>query len=211
MTGEAQHHFGNELRQKILTNLGEHPRTELHRPEMRQAAVAITIVPGSHGAAGFILTRRSSNLRSHAYQYALPGGKIDPGEDAEQAARRELSEEVSLDVGSEAVLGALDDYETRSGYIITPIVVWVDGAESLEPQRDEVDQVHIIDLHQLDRSDSPRWVEIDQSPKPVIQLPIQNRLIHAPTGALLYQFREVGMHGRLVRTDSIEEPVWAWR
>ena len=161
--------------------------------------------------AGFILTRRSDELRAHAGQYALPGGRIDPGESIVEAARRELHEEVGVDAPGDAVLGVLDDYRTRSGYVITPVVVWLDQAVEVERQQSEVAEIHLINLYELDHPDSPRWVTIKESERKVLQLPIRDRLIHAPTGALLYQFREVGLWGRPVRTDSIEEPVFAWR
>ncbi len=136
---------------------------------------------------------------------------MDPGETAEQTACRELNEEVGVTAGVEAVLGRLDDYKTRSGYIITPVVVWLDDLLGLKAQPSEVDEIHVVDLHELDRPDSPRWISIAESDLPVIQLPIKNRLIHAPTGALLYQFREICLWSRPARTDTIEEPVWAWR
>ena len=79
------------------------------------------------------------------------------------------------------------------------------------PEPNEVDEILIIDLEELFRNDSPRWVDIDESEKQVLQLPIKNRLIHAPTAALLYQFKEVGIAGNLLRTDHVEEPIWAWK
>ena len=191
-------------------HLADHPRTELHEPELRHAAVAITVVAGDRGA-GFVLTRRHAGLRSHSHQYALPGGRIDPGEDPVTAARRELEEEVALATSPGQVIGMLDDYRTRSGYVITPVVIWSEAGGDMVPRPGEVDAVFVVDLDELDRPDSPRWITIDESDLPVLQLPLRNRLIHAPTGALLYQFREVAMHGRLVRTDQVEEPVWAWR
>ncbi len=210
MDDGAPSDFSEALRGRLVDNLRAHPRTRMRNHSLRRAAVAVAVVPGSRGAA-FVLTRRSSSLRAHPFQFALPGGHIDAGETPEQAARRELSEEVMLEAGPDSVLGSLDDYETRSGYVITPIVVWVSDVTTLRAQRDEVDQVHVIDLAELDRPDSPRWINIDESDKPLIQVPLQDRVIHAPTAAMLYQFREVAVHGRLVRTDQIEEPVWAWR
>lgn len=204
------HAFDAALRTRLRDHLRDHERVTLDEPDLRHAAVAITVVAGENGA-GFVLTRRDAGLRAHAHQYALPGGRIDPGETPDQTACRELEEEVALDAAGSTVLGQLDDYRTRSGYIITPVVIWRDDASDMAPQPGEVDSIFVIDLEELERPDSPRWVEIEESDRKVLQLPLRNRLIHAPTGAVLYQFREVALHGRTVRLDAVEEPVWAWR
>jgi len=157
------------------------------------------------------LTRRHAGLRAHANQYALPGGRLDKGEDAVAAALREMHEEVGVASNEADVLGCLDDYQTRSGYIMTPVVVWVPDPNDLVPQPGEVDDIHLIDLTELQRPDSPRWIKIEESERLVLQLPLRNRLIHAPTGALLWQFREVGLNGTTIRLDEVEEPTFAWR
>ena len=157
------------------------------------------------------MTRRSKGLRNHSYQYALPGGRIDPGETREETVLREVREEIGISISSNEILGCLDEYETRSGFSITPVVLWVEDLTTMVPEPNEVDEILIIDLEELFRNDSPRWVDIDESEKQVLQLPIKNRLIHAPTAALLYQFKEVGIAGNLLRTDHVEEPIWAWK
>jgi 8-oxo-dGTP pyrophosphatase MutT (NUDIX family) len=177
----------------------------------RRAAVALALVPDEVGRACFLLTRRAAGLRAHARQWALPGGRVDPGESAEAAALRELAEEVGLVVGADAVLGRLDDYPTRSGFVITPIVVWGDGADDLTVNPDEVVRVYRVPLDELDRPEVPILVAIPESERPVIQLPLLGSLIHAPTAAVLYQLREVVMHGRATRVDHFEQPVWAWK
>lgn len=199
------------LHLRITANLAAHERRELDDTEARRAAVAIAVVTGADGRAGFVLTRRDARLRAHSRQYALPGGRVDPGETPAETARRELEEEVGISVGPAAVLGMLDDYRTRSGFLITPVVCGVTAAVDLAPRPGEVEHAFIVHLSELDRTDSPRFVPIAESPKPVIQLPIYNRLIHAPTAAMLWQFREIALHGRPCRSDTVEEPVWAWR
>src|SRR6185369_13875713 len=155
------------------------------------AAVALVLLPDDEGRACFILTRRAARLNAHAGQWALPGGRLDPGETAEEAVRRELHEEVGLDLGPDAVLGALDDYPTRSGYIITPI--------------------YLVPLDDLDLPGVPRLISIPESDRPVIQVPLLGAMIHAPTAAVMYQMREVVVHGRATRVDHLEQPVFAWR
>jgi 8-oxo-dGTP pyrophosphatase MutT (NUDIX family) len=173
--------------------------------------VAVVLMPDDAGRACFLITRRAAGLRAHARQWALPGGRLDRGESAVDAALRELREEVGLRVDADAVLGALDDYGTRSGFLITPVVVWGGSAAALAPNPAEVASVHLVAFDELERPDVPRLVSIPESDRPVIQLPILDTLVHAPTAAVVYQTHEVVIHGRPTRVYHFEQPVWAWR
>ena len=166
---------------------------------------------GVAGGASFVLCRRSAGLNKHASQWALPGGRLDAGETAIDAALRETDEEVGVRLDEAAVLGLLDDYATRSGYVITPVVVWGGPSVELAPHPDEVLAAYRIGLHELTRDDSPRFVTIPESDRPVVQVPLGGDLIHAPTGALLVQFRWVALDGRInERVADFEQPVFAW-
>lgn len=191
----------------------------------RRAAVALAVVQAGHGAdaAGLprhtawstapalLLTRRAAHLRSHAGQWALPGGKMDEGETPEQAALRELQEEVGLALPPEAVLGRLDDYATRSGFVITPVLVWGGEARQLQPNPDEVASVHRIPVDELLRTDAPLLNSTPHAPHPALRMPIGQSWIAAPTGAFLYQFAEWCLRGRPTRVAHYDQPRFAWQ
>ncbi len=167
---------------------------------------------GVAGGAAFLLCRRAAKLRAHAGQWALPGGRCDPGETVQQTALRELHEELGLQLEPHSVLGLLDDYPTRSGYVITPVIIWGGGDVHIESDPREVAFTYRIGLHELCRPDSPKFVDIPESEHPVVQVPLGGDLIHAPTGAVLVQFRWVALEGRInERVDTFEQPTFAWR
>ena len=169
-------------------------------------------VTSAGSGAAFLLCRRAARLKDHPHQWALPGGRIDPGETPEITALRELDEELGLQLPASSILGLLDDYPTRSGYVITPVVVWGGGVVELNPSADEVAHAYRIGLAELQREDSPRFVTIPESDRLVVQVPLSGDLIHAPTGAVLVQFRFVALDGRIgERVDHFEQPVFAWR
>jgi mutator protein MutT len=178
--------------------------------DRRPAAVAVVVVPDEEGEAAVVLTLRASGLRRHGGQWALPGGRLDPGETPETSALRELEEEVGLNVPAGHLLGRLDDYPTRSGFVITPVVVWGSGA-SLRASPREVAGIHLVPFRELLDPESLVLQSIPQSDRPVLALSLLNTLIYAPTAAILHQFAEVAVAGRETRVAHYEQPVFAWR
>ena len=193
--------------------------------DRHRAAVALALTETGHGAdlAGMpafpewntapalLLTRRALTLRQHAGQWAMPGGRLDNGESPEQAALREMSEEVGLSLDSGSVLGRLDDYATRSGFVITPVVVWAGAARNLVANRGEVASIHRIALTEFLRDDAPILNQVRGAAHPVLRMPVGNAWIAAPTAAFIYQFREWILLGRPTRVAHFDQPVFAWK
>jgi 8-oxo-dGTP pyrophosphatase MutT (NUDIX family) len=233
--------FGDDLRAHLTEHLARFDRWAVDLGARRHAAVAVVVVDsdadrhgddphpfgpdrmrdlgmdlsgsvaGTAGGPAVLLTRRSAGLRAHSAQWALPGGRVDAGERPVDAALRELREELDLELDESAVLGVLDDYPTRSGYVITPFVLWGGADPPMVPNPDEVLSLHRVSFRELCRDDSPRFVAIPESDRPVVQVPIGGDLIHAPTGAVLLQFRRVAIEGTTERVAEYEQPVFAWR
>lgn len=196
-----------------------------HQQEgVRRAAVAVTVVdiadePGLYGSSvdenhrhhgAVILTRRASSLKNHSGQWSFPGGSLEPGETPEEAALRELEEEVGIQLNHEHIIGHLDDFTTRSGFVMTPVVLWGGPDLDFHPDPGEVRSVHRVPIAELLREDAPILEQIPESEHPVLLMPVGNSWIATPTGSILYQFREVAILGNDTRVAHFEQPYFAW-
>lgn len=213
------------LRRDIRARLAGFERMAASAGAGHSAAVVVAVIDEGTGAmlhgiasppgwsthAALLLTRRSTQLRQHAGQWALPGGRIDAGETPEAAALRELHEEVGLRLDAASVLGRLDDFVTRSGFVITPVVVWAGAARELAANPAEVESIHRIPVQEFLRDDAPMLDHEDDSEHPVLRMPVGHSWIAAPTAAVLYQFRELCIHGRTTRVAHFEQPRFAWK
>ncbi|HUF87397.1 MAG TPA: CoA pyrophosphatase [Thermohalobaculum sp.] len=216
MSGAPWPH-GEETREALRANLARYRRQARGAEGLRPAAVAIVLAPSPKGDTGFLLTRRVARLSSHAGQYALPGGRIDPGEDALSAARRELAEELDIAAGPEMVLGALDDLPTRSGYLVTPFVVWLGGQARPRPSPAEIAALFHVPLGDLfagpgrgGNRDEARGSEVEPGVSSLF-IPTLGHDLFAPTAAILDHFREVALLGRPSPVVAFGEPRFARR
>jgi len=225
MDSSLQLTYNDVLRKRISENLHRFSAKPRQGARLRQAAVAMTVVaaendsvddtvaslPVAADEAALVLTRRSVRLKHHAGQWALPGGRLEPGETPETAALRELHEEVDLALDPKQILGRLDDFATRSGFVITPIVVWGGTAAAPRPNPLEVQSIHRIPVREFLRSDAPILEPVEHNPHPILYMPVGTGWIASPTAALLYQFREVAILGKSTRVAHFEQPQFAWQ
>jgi 8-oxo-dGTP pyrophosphatase MutT (NUDIX family) len=199
------------LREALASNLASFTREPVHDDRvLRSAAVAVAIVE-TEVEPSVLIIRRAARLRSHGGQWGLPGGRLDAGETVTQAALRELAEELGVVCAPDSVIGLLDDFVTRSGYRISPVVVWGGAVGDLTPNPHEVSSAHKVPLSVLDAPDTPVLRRSTASERPLIAMPMLGTHVHAPTAAILYQFREVALHGRCTRVAHFEQPTFAWR
>ena len=193
---------------RVHANLSAFPRLASESGH-RRAAVAITLLHGPGGEAAFPLFLRSLRLGRHAGQMGLPGGRLEPGEDAAAAALRELAEELGVNAGDCEVLGLLDDFETRSEFVITPVVACCRApAESLRPEPDgEIAQLYVVPLTELEVAAAAAAAGTSDQ----FSLRFSFGRMFAPTAALLFQFREVALWGRPTRVGDFYQPPFTWR
>lgn len=217
--------LNESLASSIKQHLASFDVARADNPEGRAAAVAVAVTEAGFGAglsgmpeheqwsdqAALILTKRSRQLRRHPGQWALPGGRIDAGETAQQAALRELAEEVDLHLDASAVVGQLDDIVTKSGFIMTPIVVLAGPAQDMRANPGEVDRIHRIPFTELLRPDAPMLEDSGDSPHPDLRMPVGQSWIAAPTAAVLYQFREVCILNQPTRVAHYGQPRFTWK
>ncbi|HJY03049.1 MAG TPA: CoA pyrophosphatase [Streptosporangiaceae bacterium] len=183
-------------------------RVPISRTGLRAASVAVCVLL-REDVPCLLITRRAAGLRNHSGQWALPGGSREPGESVPDAARRELREETGVELGAGEVLGVLDDYATRSGFLITPVVVWGGAVGALTRQAAEVARIHVIPLADFDRP--PELLRIPESPALVLRLALLDGYVYAPTAAIIHQFCQLALHGLTTRVAHFEQPVFAWR
>lgn len=190
----------DELRELVTTRLATFDRREVPPAEgVRRAAVTVCVLRDTAGLPYTILIRRAPRGRNPG-QWALPGGRLDEGEQPVEAALRELAEETA--VTGVVVAGLLDDFVTDSGFVITPVVAFGDGQQPVADAH-EVASVHAVPLERFLAPGVPRWRG------GLLQMPLgPSIVVHAPTGAILWQFAEVALRGRELRVFDVAQPHW---
>jgi 8-oxo-dGTP pyrophosphatase MutT (NUDIX family) len=166
------------------------------------------VLDDGDGEASIPVCLRPEGLARHPGQMALPGGKLHRGESAEEAAMRELGEELGLVAARDSILGSLDDFDTRSGFTITPVVMWSSSrVADIRPSAAEVAELFLLKL--ADLRSAVASAKLGTSRAFCLELPWGP--VYAPTAAMLYQFSEVALDGRATRVNDFYQPPFARR
>ena len=194
-----------ELRNRISANLQRFERKA--GGGQTAAAVAVVVMHGrqSHCVPVF---QRSLALSRHAGQMALPGGRMHEGESPADCAIREAEEELGLALTPQDMLGALDDFDTRSGFTITPLVFWSEaGLSALKPSPQEVFRIFLLDLAVL----RDTVAAAAEGASAAFSLRFPEFDMFAPTAAMLFQFTQVALNGRECRVADFYQPPFTHR
>ncbi len=171
------------------------------------AAVALVVMEDG-GKPCVPIFQRTLGMSRHAGQMALPGGKLNAGETAVECAMRELHEELGLVVDRGDVLGKLDDFDTRSGFTMSPVVIWsVARLAELRPSKSEVKELMPIRLTELRAA----VASAEPGASNEFSLKFRRVQVFAPTAAILFQFSEVALDGRPCRVADFHQPPFTHR
>ncbi len=151
----------------------------------RPAAVLIAMTEREE--PGMLLLHRPSNMRAHPGQIAFPGGKIDPGESAEEAALREAWEELGIKPEQVQIVGKGDVYRAHSGFEITPVIATVPADIEIVPNPTEVAQWFEAPVAHMLHGDNhlERWVEWEGGMRPYYEIPWQEHNTWGVTAAII--------------------------
>lgn len=180
----------------LRDELARHCAATIEPGGLRRAAVLICMI-WMKGEWHLLFSQRSMDLPVHSGQMSFPGGALESGETAEDAAKRETEEEVGIPRDRIEVIGRLDDVETRSGYIVSPLVGTAPAGSEYILQPSEVVEVFEIPMSALFREDRPevRYVKWKDRRYPVYSFRWESIDIWGLTAYMLKGFFD---HVRLI-------------
>lgn len=173
---------------------GDHDLNPGMRPgkSLTPAAVLVPLVNRAEGLTA-MFTRRTGHLLHHPGQISFPGGHIDPGDETpEETALRETEEETGLDRRHVEIIGRLNQYVTRTGFSITPVVALVEPPFELSPDPDEVEEVFEVPLaFLLDPANHQRHSrEFEGRSREFYAMPYEGYFIWGATAGMLIDLYE---------------------
>jgi 8-oxo-dGTP pyrophosphatase MutT (NUDIX family) len=160
---------------------------------LKPAAVLVPVVARDDELT-VLFTQRTAHLVHHAGQISFPGGHVEPADGGPLAtALRETEEEIGLDRRHVEVIGHLDTYVTRTGFVVTPVVGVVTPPFSLNPDAHEVAEVFEVPLaHFLDEANHLRCsAEFEGTIRYFYAMPYQSYYIWGATAGMLINLYEI--------------------
>ncbi|MBI36797.1 MAG: CoA pyrophosphatase [Alphaproteobacteria bacterium] len=157
------------------------------------AAVLVPLIERENGYS-VLLTRRSMGLSKHAGQISFPGGRIDSFDaNPAMAALREVEEEIGVKPDYIDIIGEMDPYQVRTGFIVFPIVGFISNGFELKINPKEVEEVFEVPLSFiLDPKNHHRQGRVFNGAMSYFYvLPYQNKYIWGATAAMLVNLYKI--------------------
>ncbi len=173
---------------------------------LKAAAVLILVIARSDGPT-VLFTQRTAHLTDHAGQISFPGGRVEEHDPTvEQTALRETGEETGLDVNRITVLGSIPRYTTGTGYLITPVVGWLEPPVECRPDPTEVAECFEVPLDFLVQPANHRVESAMYKGRmrEYYAIPFGSRYIWGATAGMLVTFTRVLSNARGI---TFEPPV----
>ena len=178
---DAAHPFAHAFG-RVLTE--REPR-KMRLPGVTAAAVLVALFE-EDGEVRVWLLRRPTDLRTHAGQVALPGGKKDAGDATIVAtALREAHEEIGLLPTSVKVLGVGDEYITVTRFAVTPVVAWVTGPFAPKPNPAEASRVFSAPFSLFRDRGLVRAIPLESVRRLIRAYEVDGELVWGATAAIL--------------------------
>lgn len=160
---------------------------------LRLAAVLVPLVERDDGVH-VVLTRRTENLRDHPGQISFPGGRIEPGDNGPLgAALRETEEEIGVSPPLVEVLGPLPRYRTGTGFLVHPLVGFIDPRAGFRPEPGEVAEIFEVPLGFIvdTRNHRPHVMHRGGRRVRLHAIPFRHYYIWGATAGMLRTFGEI--------------------
>lgn len=177
----------------ITTALSNHPPKTIQHSQLKSAAVLVPLVTES-GSLHLLLTKRTDSVEHHKGQISFPGGMTDAGDQSPTAtALRETKEEIGIDRSSISILGRLNDIQVPSGFIVTPVVGYIDHLPNFTLNHDEVAEILTVPLKKffdvsLRRSE---WRELHGVKRQVFFYDVWKEPVWGATAAIIKQLADM--------------------
>jgi 8-oxo-dGTP pyrophosphatase MutT (NUDIX family) len=170
-----------------LSSLADSLHQYRHNTPLKPAAVLIALIEEDHQLS-VVFTKRAAHLKHHPGQISFPGGKVeDFDKNLIEAAIREAEEEIGLNSHKINIIGQLNPYETISGYVVTPIIAFINEQQNFVMDKNEVAEIFQVPLQHFLNFDNHYAIRIERQHKPfsIHFMPFDHHNIWGATAVML--------------------------